>query len=160
MAEFHILGALEVVQSDPTIQCEVIYFLEIFNEVKQEYHGFVNEFQMGLGMKSKIATPVMGDFTATIVERDFRNSDIVAAFTDANNNNQVSIKIQIKALLINSEISGPGSDVANIPTAQFQIDLVNENTVEACADHSFEFVDTIENGDVRAQLLELQIAQQ
>jgi hypothetical protein len=97
MVDFEIQDALVVVQSDTTIQCDVIYKLQIFNEVTQSYHDFVTEFQNRLGMQSIIAPLVQGSLITTFVEKDFRNSDIVAAFTDANNNNQVSVKIQIKA---------------------------------------------------------------
>jgi hypothetical protein len=116
---------------------------------------------MPLDMSSFIYVDEYGTLNAAFSRKDFKNDAIAAAFTDANNSNKISVKIQITALLLNSEISGPGADdPANIPKAQFQIDLVSDAAVEECALHSFGFVDTIESGAVREPLLTLQIAQQ
>jgi hypothetical protein len=120
--------------------------------------NFESDIRKKLEMRSTIGVDEWGTFNAVFSRWDFTNDALMATFKDANDN--ISVKIQIKAYVVGSDISGPGGEPADIPMAEFQIDLINEAAVEECANHEFDFIDVIEDGNTRPTELRFQIAQQ
>jgi hypothetical protein len=162
MVDVYAQGALTVKKSgvDANVECPTYYKMFVYDEVTDKFSKWTGEQDKafrdiaGHELNSGFWIDEWGSFSGHIARKDYKS--LQARFTD--DNGDQAVKIQIKAFVIGSTANGPDATGANVPTCEFALEVIPEDTVAACENNNVFPSDTVVDGSLR-EIVDYEIAQ-